>query len=63
MIEAFLIVIACVLSYFVGTLKTKTDVKDEQADSVQRADKARYSVHNGDNDSISADVFNRDNGK
>lgn len=67
MTEAFLIGLACVLSYIIGIFQTKFLAKDEeskkQSDSIQRANAARESVVDGDESAISADIYNRDNRK
>lgn len=67
MTEAFLIGLACLLSYIVGIFQTKYSIKDEeenkQSDSIRRANAARESVVDGDESAISADIYNRDNRK
>lgn len=61
--EAILIGLACLLSYIVGVFQTKCSIKDEESDSIQRANAARESVVDGDQSAISADIYNRDNRK
>lgn len=63
MMEAILIGLACLLSYIVGVFQTKCSIKDEESDSIQRANAARESVVDGDQSAISADIYNRDNRK
>lgn len=63
MSEAILIGLACLLSYIVGVFQTKCSIKDEESDSIQRANAARESVVDGDQSAISADIYNRDNRK
>jgi hypothetical protein len=67
MSEAFLIGLACLLSYIVGVFQTKYSIRNEEAnkqyDSIQRANAARESVVDGDESAISADIYNRDNRK
>ena len=63
MTEAFLIGLACLLSYIVGVFQTKCSIRNEEADSIQRANAARESVVDGDESAIAADIYNRDNRK
>lgn len=63
MTEAILVGLACLLSYIVGIFQTKYSIRNEESDSIRRANAARESVVDGDESAISADIYNRDNRK
>lgn len=63
MTEGILIFLVSVLCFVIGVIQTKLAMKNDETDSVHRANRARDSVVSGDESAISADFFNRDNRK